>query len=58
MIIIFTPQERPTPPNRSHAGRNALHQSRREPDRPLPDASVEEEAVFTDPFGADGTSRR
>jgi hypothetical protein len=58
MMIIFTPQERPTPPTRSHAGRNTFHQSRFAQSRPLPDARIEEEAVFTDPFGPGGASDR
>jgi hypothetical protein len=59
MIIIFTPQERPTPPavSRQRANRGT-HQTRFTPNRPLLDAQVEEEAVFTDPFGPAGASDR
>lgn len=59
MIIIFTPQERPTPPAASRPrARRAKHQTRFTPNRPLPDLRVEEETVFTDPFGPAGPSDR
>jgi hypothetical protein len=59
MIIIFTPGDRPNPPIRgTKTGRPTSHQPRFSDNRPLPDARVEEEAVFTDPFGAQGASDR
>jgi hypothetical protein len=58
MIIIFTPQERPTPPTSRPRARRTTHQTRFTPNRPLPDLRVEEEAVFTDPFGPPGVSDR
>lgn len=59
MIIIFTPGDRSNPPARgTKTGRPTSHQPRFAPDRPLPDARIEEEAVFTDPFGPQGASGR
>ncbi|HEX5817351.1 MAG TPA: hypothetical protein VFY20_00635 [Gemmatimonadales bacterium] len=58
MIIIFTPQERPTPAASRPLARRATHQTRFTPSRPLPDLRVEEEAVFTDPFGRQDASDR
>jgi hypothetical protein len=59
MIIIFEPGERPHRPTGDHRSvRPTAHQPRFTPNRPLPDARVEEEAVFTDPFGPPGASDR
>jgi hypothetical protein len=59
MIIIFTPGDRPNPPTRgTKTTRATAHHPRFAPKRPLPDACVEEEAVFTDPFGPQDASGR
>jgi hypothetical protein len=59
MIIIFTPGERPNPPIRGlQAAHPTSHQPRFASNRPLPDVPVEEEAVFTAPFGPPGASDR
>jgi hypothetical protein len=59
MIIIFTPGERPNPPIRGmQAAHPTSHQPRFASNRPLPDVPVEEEAVFTDPFGPQDASGR
>jgi hypothetical protein len=56
MIIIFTPSERPEA--RPRPVTRDAHRSRFTPNRPLPGHTVEEEAVFTDPFGpADASAR-
>jgi hypothetical protein len=56
MIIIFTPRERPD--TRPRPDSRDAHQSRFRPNRPLPGRTVEEEAVFTDPFGPADVSAR
>jgi len=59
MIIIFTPGDRPSQPSRgTRVAGPTTHQPRFSPNRPLPDARVEEEAVFTDPFGPPDASGR
>lgn len=59
MIFIFTPGDRPNPPAQgTSTARPTSHQPRFSPNRPLPDGRVEEEAVFTDPFGVQGASDR
>jgi len=59
MIIIFTPGDRPNPPSGgTRTPHPTPHQPRFAPNRPLPDARVEEEAVFTDPFGPQDASGR
>jgi hypothetical protein len=58
MIIIFTPETRATTPRAEHRPpRQDTHRSRFT-NRPLPDPTVEEEAVFTDPFGPPNASAR
>jgi hypothetical protein len=58
MIIIFTPGDRPNPTRGTKTAQPTSHQPRFAPDRPLPDGRVEEEAVFTDPFGRQDASGR
>lgn len=58
MIIIFTPHERPATGTSPRAQASSTHRPRFAPNRPLPEHQVEEEAVFTDPFGPSGASAR
>ena len=59
MIIIFTPDARATVARGEHRPpRQETHRTRFTPNRPLPDRTVEEEAVFTDPFGPADVSAR
>jgi hypothetical protein len=59
MIIIFTPGDgRNVPARGTSTARPTSHRPRFSPNRPLPDWRVEEEAVFTDPFGVQGASDR
>jgi len=59
MIIIFSPEARAATRRDEHRPpRHDHHRTRFTPNRPQPDPTVEEEAVFTDPFGPADTSAR
>jgi hypothetical protein len=59
MIIVFTSEERTRAPSGgTRTARPTSHHPRFTSNRPLPDVRIEEEAVFTDPFGPGGASAR